>query len=67
VVGKPATQDNQRNEVNHMETILTIEVITLCGVFTVGTLFWVTTEIMDYIKKYKKEKTKKNFDSLDKF
>jgi len=67
VVGKPATQDNQRNEVNQMETILVIELITLYGIFIVGALFWVVNEIIDTIKKHKKEKALKNFDPLDKF
>ncbi len=48
-----------------METILVIEFMILYAVFIVGALFWVVTEIMDWIKKYKK--AKKNFDPLDKF
>jgi hypothetical protein len=39
-----------------METILVIEAITLFGIFNVGALFWVVTEIWSTIKKYKKEK-----------
>lgn len=50
-----------------MKTILIIEFIALYGVFIVGALFWVVTEISDTIKKHKKEKAKKNFDLLDKF
>lgn len=50
-----------------MKTIFVIETITLYGVFIIGALFWVVTEIMDAIKKHKKEKAKKNFDPLDKF
>ena len=50
-----------------METILIIEAITLYGIFIVGALFWVVSEINDAIKKHKKEKAKKNFDPLDKF
>lgn len=50
-----------------METILVIEAITLFGVFIIGSLFWVVTEINDTIKKHQKEKAKKNFDLLDKF
>lgn len=50
-----------------METILVIELITLYGVFIIGALFWVVTEINDAVKKHKKEKAKKNFDPLDKF
>ena len=49
-----------------METILIIEAITLYGIFIVGALFWVVSEITDAIKKHKKEKAK-NFDPLDKF
>ena len=49
-----------------METILIIEAITLYGIFIVGALFWIVSEITDAIKKHKKEKTK-NFDPLDKF
>jgi len=41
-----------------METILVIELITLYGVFIIGALFWVVTEINDAIKKHKKEKAK---------
>ena len=50
-----------------MKTILIIELITLYGVFIIGALFWVVTEIKDTIKKHKKDKAKKNFDPLDKF
>jgi hypothetical protein len=50
-----------------MKTILAIEIITLYGVFIVGALFWVVIEIIDAIKRHKKEKAKKNFDPLDKF
>ena len=50
-----------------MNNILTIELITLLGVYIIGTTFWVTNEIMNTIKKHKKEETKKNFDPLDKF
>jgi hypothetical protein len=50
-----------------METILVIELITLYGVFIIGALFWVTTEIWGTIKKYKKEKAMRKFDPLDKF
>lgn len=49
-----------------METILIIELITLYGIFIVGASFWVVSEIMGAINKYKKEKAK-NFDPLDKF
>lgn len=49
-----------------MNNILTIELITLLGVYIIGTTFWVANEIMDAIKKHKKEKAK-NFDPLDKF
>jgi hypothetical protein len=49
-----------------METILIIELITLYGIFIVGALFWVASEISGTIKKHKKEKAK-NFDPLDKF
>ena len=49
-----------------MENILVFEAITLYGVFIIGALFWVVSEIMDAIKKHKKEKAK-NFDPLDKF
>ena len=47
-----------------METILVIELITLYGIFIVGALFWVVSEITGAIKKHKKAK---NFDPLDKF
>lgn len=50
-----------------METILIIEAITLFGVFTIGSTFFLVTEINSAIKKHKKEKAKKNFDTLDKF
>lgn len=50
-----------------MKTIIIIEAIALYGVLIVGALFWVVTEIMDAIKKHKKERAKKNFDPLDKF
>lgn len=43
-----------------METILFIEAITLFGVFIIGSMFWVTTEIWSTIKKYKR----KNFDNF---
>ena len=49
-----------------MKTILIIEAIMLYGIFIVGALFWVVSEITDAIKKHKKEKAK-NFDPLDKF
>ena len=66
MVENPTTLDNQRNEVNQMETILIIELITLYGIFIVGASFWVVSEIMGAIKKHKNEKAK-NFNPLDKF
>ena len=50
-----------------METILSIEIIALFGIFIVGALFCVANIIMDTIKKYKKEKVKNNFNQPDKF
>lgn len=50
-----------------MKTILIIESIVLYEVFIVGALFWMITDILNTIKKHKKEKAKKNFDQLDKF
>jgi hypothetical protein len=50
-----------------MKNVLIIEAIVLYQVFIVGTLFWVVTEIVDSIKKHKKEKAKKNSDPLGKF
>ena len=50
-----------------MKTILIIEAIAMYGVLIVGALFWVVTEIMDTIKKHKKEKANKNFDPQGKF
>lgn len=50
-----------------MKTILIIEAIALYGVLIIGALLWVINDIMDTIKKHKKEKAKKNFDPLDKF
>ena len=50
-----------------MKTILAIEAIILYGVFIVGAVFWVATEIIDYIKKHNKEKAKKKSESFSKF
>ena len=50
-----------------METILSIEIITLFSIFIVGAFFCVANIIMDTIKKYQKEKVKNNFNQTDKF
>lgn len=49
-----------------MKTILIIEAIVLYQVFIIGALFWMITDILNAIKKHKKEKAKKNFEPLDK-
>lgn len=44
-----------------MKTILIIEAIIFYQVFIVGALFWMITDILNTIKKYKAEKAKKSY------
>ncbi len=50
-----------------MKTFLILEAIVIYQVFIIGFLIMSATEIINTIKKHKRENAKKNFDSLDKF